>query len=884
MPVGWLSGWGMGFGMAGLAAAEATAEVNSSHQAFFASHCMKCHSEKAQEGGVRLDDLPFAIATVETAERWQKVLGVLNAGEMPPADEPQPTPDAKLEFLADLSQALAAARKAIGDAGQVTLVRRLNRREYRHTLRDLLGVEVDTSSLPADTGTGSFDTIGSGLFMSSDQLEQYLAIGRTAIAAAASDWPKPGDTKPERKTERREAEVAARKQIEGLLNGYFLGGYRKAKEWEAAGADPDKTKDFGFPDKHEAKFRIQAYENHGPYLEHFLAAPHSDKGAWLMYASNNYHDTEAITIPPVAPPGDYLLRLRVAAATDAPQVRRFLEMGTKGSKDDPRGDFETIETFQVTGTIDQPQVLEIPVRVTASGPRTWYFREKRYNDGHADHFQNSLEKAKNGVGRELALWIDWVEWDGPVPSGSPSVIHEQVFGDLPKKGPEGQIVRTILRRFGKLAFRGATPANDFLDRLVTVYETRRKAGDEPLVAIREPMAVMLASPGFLYLADPLAAQSDTDRDDGKTDDRDDGDHNTRRLSDRELATRLAYFLWAAPPDAKLLALAASGELRKPTVLAAEVDRMIADEKSHDFAAGFIHQWLGLDRLDFFRFDHQLYPDFDESTREAAKREVYETFHTLLADNGDARELLKSDVVVVNGLLATYYGLDDAGTTVTGDAFRIVKLGPKSPRGGLLGMAAILAMGSNGERTSPVERGAWVLRKLLNNPPPPAPPNIPQLARLESKPVTTRERLRMHQEQPQCAQCHRSIDPIGMGLENFDAAGRWRTEEHFYGRGWVVKDKVAGKVVQQSWPIEPAGAFHNGPSFQNFYELRDEIATAHGDAFVHGLIENLFAYAIGRPVSFADAEAIEAMSQAAARDGGVKSIVQRLVASEEFQRK
>jgi hypothetical protein len=563
-------------------------------------------------------------------------------------------------------------------------------------------------------------------------------------------------------------------------------------------------------------------------------------------------------------------------------------MGTKGSKDDPRSDFETIEAFHVTGTIEQPQVLEIPVRVTASGPRTWYFREKRYHDGHADHFQNSLDKAKNGVGRDLALWIDWVEWDGPVPSGSPSVLHTQVFGGLAKNADESSQVRTILRRFGKLAFRGATPANDFLDRLVTVYETRRKAGDEPLVAIREPMAVMLASPGFLYLADPLAAQSDTERDgdrkDGKNDERDDGDQNTRRLSDRELATRLAYFLWAAPPDAKLLALAASGELRKPAVLAAEVDRMIADEKSHDFAAGFTHQWLGLDRLDFFRFDHQLYPDFDESTREAAKREVYETFHTLLADNRDARQLLKSDDVVVNGLLATYYGLDDAGGPVTGDAFRVVKLGPKSPRGGLLGMAAILAMGSNGERTSPVERGALVLRKLINNPPPPAPPNIPQLARLESKPVTTRERLRMHQEQPQCAQCHRSIDPIGMGLENFDAAGRWRTEEHFYGRGWIVKDKVAGKVVQQSWPIEPAGAFYNGPSFRDFYELRDEIATAHGDAFVHGLIENLFAYAIGRPVSFADAEAIEAMSQSAARDGGLKSIVQRLVASEEFQTK
>lgn len=867
--VGWLSGCDMA------TAAAATAEVSSNHQAFFAAHCTKCHSEKAQEGGVRLDDLPFAIATVETAERWQKVLGVLNAGEMPPAEEPPPNPETKLELLADLSQALADARRAIGDQGQVSLVRRLNRREYRHTLRDLLGVEVDTSSLPDDTGTGSFDTIGSGLFMSSDQLEQYLAIGRQAIEAAASDWPKPGDTRPERKIERREVETLARQQIESLLNGYFLTGYRKAKEWEAAGAYSLKTKDFGFPDEYEAKFRIQQYENHGPYLEHFLAAPHSDSGVWLMYAANNYHDTEAITIPPTAPPGNYLLRLRVAAAAEVPPGRKFLEMGNKGIKDGERSDFETIEALQVTGSIDQPQLIEIPVRVTASGPRTWYFREKRFNDGQADSFQNSLDKSKNGVGRDLAIWIDWVEWDGPVPSGTPSIVHTQVFGSLPKKGPEEQVVRTILRRFGTLAFRGATPANDFLDQLVTVYESRRTAGDEPLVAIREPMAVMLAAPGFLYLADPLAAQSDSERDD---------EQNTRQLSDRELATRLAYFLWAAAPDAKLLAVAASGKLREPAVLAAEVDRLIANEKSHDFAAGFTHQWLSLDRLDFFRFDHQLYPDFDESTRAAAKREVYETFHMLLAGNRDARQLLKSNDVVVNGLLATYYGLDDAGSPVTGDAFRNVKLGPESPRGGLLGMAAILAMGSNGERTSPVERGAWVLRKLLNNPPPPAPPNVPQLSRLESKPVTPRERLRMHQEQPQCAQCHRSIDPIGMGLENFDAAGRWRNEEKFYGRGWVVKDKVAGKVVNKSWPIETAGAFHNGPSFRDFYELRDEIATAHGPAFVHGLIENLFAYAIGRPVSFADAESIESMAQAAARDGGLKSIVQRLVASQEFQTK
>ncbi len=149
-------------------------------------------------------------------------------------------------------------------------------------------------------------------------------------------------------------------------------------------------------------------------------------------------------------------------------------------------------------------------------------------------------------------------------------------------------------------------------------------------------------------------------------------------------------------------------------------------------------------------------------------EVYETFAHILRQNRSLRELLKSDYVVVNGLLANYYGLPG----VVGDQFQVVKLPVESPRGGLLGMAAIHGMGSNGEHASPVERGAWVLRKLLNDPPPPAPANVPQLTRLEDKLLTTRERLSMHQEEPQCASCHRKIDPIGFGLENFDDLPEW----------------------------------------------------------------------------------------------------------------
>jgi len=836
---------------------------------FLTAHCVRCHSGDTQEGGVRLDDLPNEIATVETAERWQRVLNVLNAGEMPPAEEPRPAAAAKTEFLAELSQSLADARRTIGDQGRTVTLRRLNRREYVNTLQALLDIEIDSANLPDDQAAGSFDTIGSSLFMSSDQFEQYLALGRQAAAAAIDAWRRSAEPQAPPRTVRTEVETAARRQMAGLLNGYFLGGYRKAKEWQAAGADPAKARDYGFPDEHEAVFRIRAYEQHGPYLGQYLALPRSDEGAWLAYRTANHHSSETIAIPADAPTGRYVLRVRGGVAAHAPAARRFLEMGIEDGDD-----FRTLDVFQVTASPERPQVIEIPVTIHPHGQRAFTFREKRHADPAAAHFQSSLARATNGVGPDCVTWIDWVEWQGPMPEASPASRPLAAFGTAFPHDGDATTTRAIIDHFATKAFRGVKPQSDYLDRLVAVYEGQRAAGKAFADALIEPLAVVLASPAFLYLNEPRAVAPAAAQ----------GSDIDRSLSDLELASRLSYFLWAAPPDDDLLAAAASGGLRDPERLAAQALRLIADPRSFELAKGFTHQWLDVDRLDFFRFDYQLYPDFDESTREAAKGEIYHTFHTLLEENLDARNLLASDFVVINGLLAAHYGVDGSGDPIQGMHYRRVSLPPGSPRGGLLGMAAVLAMGSNGEHTSPVERGAWVLRKLLNDPPPPAPPNVPQLSRLDGRKISSRERVRMHQEAPQCAQCHRVIDPIGFGLENFDAAGRWRTEDHVYKRGQVIKGGPIGKVVDASFAVDPAGAFHDGPAFRDFFELRSLIA-ARGDDFLHGLIENLHAYALGRPVSFADAETIDGVvAKAKADGGGLASIIQAIVTGPEFRTK
>ena len=272
------------------------------------------------------------------------------------------------------------------------------------------------------------------------------------------------------------------------------------------------------------------------------------------------------------------------------------------------------------------------------------------------------------------------------------------------------------------------------------------------------------------------------------------------------------------------------------------------------------------------FDARLYPTFDNAVRESAREEVYQLFHSMLTGRQPLRTLLKSDFVVVNDLLADYYNFDG----VEGHEFREVQLPTDSPRGGLLSTVAVLAMGSDGIRTSPVERGAWVLRHLLNDPPPPAPPNVPQLSRLAGEVLPARKLQQAHQEQPQCAQCHRKIDPIGYGLENFDAAGKWRTMES------VLTEKR--KQQTQDFPIDPSSKLPNGRSFSAYSGLRDAVAD-QVDQFARGLAEAIIDYGLGRPYGFTDDElANQILEQAKSSDYQLSLFIHGLVQSEQFRRK
>jgi len=833
------------------------------HFAFFENYCLDCHDAATEKGSVNLEDLSFDLGTIESAEMWQKVLNTINSGEMPPEDKPQPTDDHKTEFLESLSKQLVTARKLLSDTGGEITMRRLNRREYENSIETLLGVKIKAVDLPSDANAGGFDTAGGALFFSSDQFEQYLKLARKALDQAIVTGPKP-----ESRTERFEAETEANRRIRGIYRGYQKNGFIAWKKWQASKGKP--TTDFGFPDEREIEFRKLVWDRESPDFGDYLSREENLTGALLTVSSPN--PQVGLAIPDDAPAGKYRVRARIGVVGRPDPSRTFVEAGFRGENIEAAIDL--IGCRKVNAPMRNPEVVEFEVdiptlskplsvdvgtqtgkRVTI-GERVIAFRQRHQNSRNASRFLRYQSVNTTGFNHDPALWVDWVEWEGPIVENWPPTGYASLFFRGADSEKNTEYARAIIQRFAHRAFRIKKPEPEFVQRLTDFFSDERNSGKSFEEALKLPLSIVLASPGFLYLREPESAEE------------------KRKLTGEELAVRLSYFLWSSPPDEELLTAARKGDLVKPAGLVRQTQRLLNDERAMEFVAGFTHQWLHMERLDFFQFNYRLYPEFDDSVKMAAREEVYQTILNLIRRKKPIGELLKSDTVIINDLLADFYGIEK----VRGPRFREVKIPADLPRGGLLGMAAILAMGSDGERSSPVERGTWVLRKLLHDPPPPAPANVPQLSRHAGKLLPARELLEAHMEEAQCAQCHRKIDPIGYGLEHFNAVGLWREKEYV--------DIAVNNRVRQSkeHPIDDTGALPDGSKFEGFFELRDLIAARESD-FARGFVEHLIEYALGRPYGFSDHDLAEAvLDHGEKHNRSLHAYIHGLVQSKDFQQK
>ncbi len=808
------------------------------HREILEFYCYECHDSADPEGGLNMEELPFHISKdIPTAEHWQKILNAMNSGEMPPKKKDQLTDQEKTTFLDDLSNQMVTARKILSDnGGQITL-RRLNRREYLNTLEDLLGVRPDASTLPSDAGSG-FDTSGADLFFSSDQLEQYVAVAETTLRRALHlKQPKP------LKTTRIDPETETSKHYRHYLSE--LEDIRNRAD--SLIANPKQNaKDLGFIDLYQAKRQKTAYNNYSPQLEEYLKRPETKTGATLILTikGGGYTRVKVATLGPNQG-GTYTLTTRAAAYHDAPLRLQYLELTSrKGTQAQHLG------WQKITSSLENPQ--EVTFTFThPTGEKLSYFLHQRTHQDRGDKNLWSVYREKNGLGTPPGVWVDWAKLTGPQPNPKLQKHATQILFPKPKDLTQDQYARAILHRFAQRAFRGQEPSPEFLDKLLAQYQTNIKNGEPLKAALIKPLSIILSSPSFLYMSESTGSKN---------------------LSPHELATRLSYFLSSTAPDQQLLALAADGTLTQPEVLRAQTQRLLAHPRAERFIRGFTYQWLQMERLEMFQFDARKYEEFDNATRQSAGQEIYATVRTLFQEHLPLTTLLKSDFIVINDVLADFYRIPG----VTGSHFRKVTLPENSPRGGLLGTVAVLAMGSDGLRSSPVERGAWVLRHLLNNPPPPAPPNVPQLGRLAGKALSARSLQKAHQEAPQCAQCHQKIDPIGYALENFDASGKWRDQETVFHGKRNTRTKL--------FPIDPSGELSDGTKFKDYFELRDVVAS-RSDAFAQGFSQELIAYGLGRPFGFTDHTLAEEMvKKAKTKNYDPNEFIHALVQSRKFQTK
>jgi hypothetical protein len=346
-------------------------------------------------------------------------------------------------------------------------------------------------------------------------------------------------------------------------------------------------------------------------------------------------------------------------------------------------------------------------------------------------------------------------------------------------------------------------------------------------------------------------------------------------------------LWSTLPDDELLALAAGEKLSQPAVLRGQVERMLGSSKSRALVENFVGQWLELRNIDATTPDRQLYPEFDELLQRSMVQETEEFFRTLLAEDLSVTNLIHSDFSLLNRRLAEHYGISALQGDAQGEQFRRVALPAKSHRGGVLTQASVLKVTANGTVTSPVLRGAWVMKHLLGQTPSPPPPDVGSIEPDTRGATTVRQQLAAHRNSATCAACHRTIDPPGFALESFDVIGGWRLCYRSQDRGDKPWYKLHGRPIHEYklGPIVDAhGELASGQTFKNIDDFK-QLLLAQKEQVARALVRNLLVYGTGAGIQFADRDEVEAiLTRGRARDYGLRSLLHEVVQSSTFRTK
>lgn len=838
---------------------------------FFSRFCTDCHGATTQEAALDLTSLPRDLNNADHFRRWVKIHDRISAGEMPPKDAEQPDDAARKAIIESISGSLIAAELA--SAKDVPRLRRLTRAEYENTIRDLFampGVAL-AGGLPADGSAHGFDKHPEALDVSHVNIQKYLEAADHILNYAIAVRPQPPVIQRRRISLVNRGGFVAHVVMNG--DGVLLKNNRP---------DPD------FPPAGEQNHLDQgAHERWGSFRNGASVGlfRHEDE-------SFNPYFSEHVTIYPAR------YRVRTSLWSFGWDKGRVLPgRGSESGRlsvvqltgDGRGGQHPSYVLGYFDAPADEPLEHELVVWLNHNeilgfnsaslAPAANYYKKKR-----------AMEFTGPGVA------VDWLDVEGPLYETWPPQSHRLLFGDLPlvefkaaehpgvrppPRGRPRQIGAGLNRpdpEPGLWTVYSNEPLKDadrllasFLPKLfrrpvsvelrkqyVAVVRERIDKGDCFELAVRAACRNALVAPDFLY---HIGSEKSPD--------------------DYALAGRLSYFLWNSAPDEQLNRHAATGDLRKPEVLHAEIERLLKDRRSERFVEDFLGQWLKLREIAATDPDKKLYPEFSPYLQDSMVCETRAYFRELLDKDLDAAHLVKSPFVMVNQKLATHYGVNG----VTGSAVRRVPLPENCPRGGFLTQASILKITANGTTTSPVPRGAFVIDRLLGQPPEPPPANIAAIEPDVRGATTIREQLARHRNHAVCASCHRSIDPPGFAMESFDVIGGFRDRYRSIGEGDPAPrgaiDPFIGISFRLGPPVDASGELPDGRSFN---EIREYLSLLSADEtrLLRNLADQFAVYATGRAVRFSDRPAIdEIVRRTQSKGGGIRTLLHELIADPLF---
>ena len=812
-----------------LSGLETAAPQRESPRAVFDQYCVTCHNEKLRTAGLALDKLDVTNPGAN-AEVWERVIGKLRSGSMPPPGRPRPDVATYRAAATWLENEIDRAWTASPKPGRIGAVHRLNRTEYNNAIRDLFAINLDVKSqLPGDeTADGSFDNFADSLTISTAHLERYLSVARQ-VTRLAVGLP-PANPKMDRfdiplhvLQDDRQSEDLPFGSRGGMavnynfpVSGEYLIKVRLQRQYQ------DYIKGMGWPQQVDVRLDgalLKRFKVGGEGKGRPAASSYAGDGepgfagddSWEKYMQIGGDAGLELHVPVEA--GPHLVGVSFVRELWEPEgLPQPVQRGRVIADDQVYMDYANVGALQIGGPFTTTGTLK------ATPSRRAIFV---CYPGEA--------RGRVAQGREAAALTD----AGPKPQEKPA-------------SEENGCAAKILSKIARLAYRRPVAAKD-VQTLMEFFNTGRKDGGTFDAGIQFALERLLVDPDFLLRVHRDEKQSEA----------------IYRLSDLEIASRLSFFLWSSIPDERLLDLAERGQLGTPQTLEKEVRRMLADPRAiNSLVNTFAAQWLNLRRVQETVVDQDRYPNYDESLLQAFQRETELFLTSTIREDRGVAELLNADYTFVNERLARHYGLPG----IYGSRFRRVALPNLDQRGGLLAQGALLATTSYPDRTSPVLRGKFLLNNILGLPVPPPPAGVDTNLATDkpgATPKTIREKLAQHRTNPTCNSCHSMIDPLGFTLENFDVIGGWRTVDE------------AGR------PADATGTTLGGAKLEGLRGLRAFLLD-DPEQFPRTVTEKLMAYALGRRIEYYDRPAIrKIVHDAAAQNYRWSSLIIGIVKSPGF---